>query len=277
MVRPGRQLAFAVVLVACAPSQAFGAGTEDRGSTDAPPRWSDGRPRPFLAVQAELGSTQHARAVAGFGKPWWLWGGLLLDGWANLDQATGTVGARVALLAVNLDVHWRTTRQFARVPMTPEPRHTDVAQGEGSTLHAWDFDVWGVVPTPGGYVTWEGQATRLLGLPPATHVFDEGVHAIVGAPWSGLVSLGWLAELAGGDLLLGAAADLTFLGRGGDRRLRAGPALSWSPSPRWTLRAQTLATLSGPDALPFFTGLGGGVVVGYRTATGAAHARAALP
>jgi hypothetical protein len=118
----------------------------------ATPRWQDGRPRSFLAVQAELGSTQHARAVLGFGKPWWLWGGFLADGWANLDMATATVGARAALLTVNLDVQRRTTRQFARVPMTPEPRHTDVAQGEGSTLHAWDFDAWGVVPAPGGYV-----------------------------------------------------------------------------------------------------------------------------
>jgi hypothetical protein len=187
-------------------------------------------------------------------------------------MGTLTVGGRAALLAVNLEAHWRVTRSWTRVAMPPLARHTEVAQGGGSTLHAWDLDAWGVVPTPGGYVTWEGWATRLVGVPGVVHVFDEGVHGIVAPPWSGFASLGWVADLAGGTVNVGASADLAFLGRGDARRVRAGPLLSWSPSPRWTVRAQLLFTLASPDALPPLDALGGGVLVGWRTATGSSAA-----
>jgi hypothetical protein len=183
-------------------------------------------------------------------------------------MATFTIGARAALLAVNVEAHWRVTRAWTRVAMAPLERHTEVARGDGSTLHAWDLDVWGAVPTPGGWLTGEGQATRLLGLPRDVHVFDEGVHAIVRPPWAGLASLGWVADLAGGTLNAGASADLSFLGRGDARRVRTGPMLVWNPSPRWTLRGQLLFTVSSPDALPTWDSIAGGIVVGWRAATG---------
>ncbi|HEX9051001.1 MAG TPA: hypothetical protein VF841_10750 [Anaeromyxobacter sp.] len=237
-------------------------------ATGRPAGWSEGEARAFLAGQVELGTTEHARAVAGWGRPWWLWGGLLADVWTNPDMATFTAGGRAALLAANLEAHWRVTRSWTRVAMPPLARHAEVARGEGSTLHAWDLDAWGVVPTPGGYLMWEGLATRLLGASRDVHVFDEGVHAIVRPPWCGLASLGWVADLAGGTVDAGASADLTFLGRGDARRVRAGPMLSWTPSPPWTLRGQLLFTLSSPDALPARDALSGGLVVGYRAATG---------
>jgi hypothetical protein len=233
------------------------------------PWWSDGEARAFLAAQVELGTTEHARAVAGFGRPWWIWGGLLADVWANQDMASFTAGGRAALLAANVEAHWRVTRNWTRVAMPALERHAAIGRGDGSTLHAWDLDAWGVVPTPGGYATWEGLATRLLGLARDVHVFDEGVHAIVRPPWSGLASLGWVADLAGGTLNPGASADVTFLGRGDARRVRAGPMLSWAPSPRWTLRGQILFTIASPDALPLRDALSGGLVVGFRDATGA--------
>lgn len=215
----------------------------------------------------ELGTTEHARAVAGWGRPWWLWGGVLADAWLNEAMASFTFGGRAALRAANLEVHRRVTRNWRRIPMPPLDRHAEVARGDGSTLHAWDLDAWGAVPTPGGYALWEAQATRLLGLSRDVHVFDEGVHAIVRPPWSGLASLGWVADLAAGTLNAGASADLTFLGRGDARRVRAGPMLAWTPTPRWTLRGQLLFTISSPDALPAWDALSGGLVVGYRTAT----------
>jgi hypothetical protein len=249
-----------------------GAGADDPASGDAraapTPGWRDGASRPFLALQADLGTTEHLRAVAGWGKPWWLWGGLLADGWLNDGMGSVTAGARVALLVANLDVHWRTTRSWSRVAMAPAARHEEVAEGGGSTLHAWDLAAWGVVPTRGGYLTWEGQAMRLLGLSRDVHVYEEALQAIVRPPWAGLVALGWVADLARGSLQVGGSADLTFLGRGDARRVRAGPSFSWSPSPRWTVKGQLLVPLSSPDALPFRAGLGGGLTVGCRIATG---------
>jgi hypothetical protein len=272
--RVARACAIAAALAAAAPARA---GPTVAAATARAPWWSDGEARGFLAGQVELGTTEHARAVAGWGRPWWVWGGLVGDLWANQDMASFTAGARAALLAVNVEAHWRVTRNWTRIAMPPLEHHTEIARGDGSTLHAWDLDAWGVVPTPGGYATWEGQATRLLGLPRDVHVFDEGVHGIVAPPWSGLASLGWVADLAGGTLNAGASADLAFLGRGDARRVRAGPMIAWNPSPRWTVRGQLLFTLSSPDALPPFDALSGGLVLGYRTSTGAREAAAPPP
>lgn len=246
-----------------------GAAALTLGLAPVPHPWRDGAPRPFLAVQAEAGTTQHLRGIAGWGKPWWLWGGLLVDGWANGTMGSVTAGARLALLVANLDVHWRATRSWSRVPMAPAARHEEVAEDGGSTLHAWDVNAWGVIPTPGGYATWEGQATRLLGLARDVDVYDEAIQAIVRPPWSGFVSAGWAADLARGRLQVGGSAELAFLGRGDGPRLRAGPSFSWALSPRWTVKGQLLVPLSGPDALPWRDELGGGLVIGFRTATGA--------
>jgi hypothetical protein len=258
------------LLLATPAAQGAAAVEPSLGAAEAEPtlRWSDGEARPFLAGAAEVGSIAHLRGVAGWGQPHWLWGGLLVDGWVNRDMATGTAGARLALLLVNLDLHWRVTRNFDRLRMAPASRHDEVASGGASTLHAWDLDLWGVAPTPGGLLTWEAQATRLLGLPRDVDVFDEGVHAIVRPPWSGFASLGWLADLRGGDLQVGGSVDAAALGRGAGLRWRIGPSASWSLTPRWTLRGQVLVTVAGPDRLPLGAGLGGGVTIGYRTATG---------
>jgi hypothetical protein len=251
-------------------------GRPARAQETAPaptPPWSEGTPRPFLAGQAEGGSNLHLRAIAGWGQPWWLWGGLIADGWLTPNMAYGGVGGRANLLLANLDVRWRTTRSFDRRPMTPAPRHAEVPGGGPTTLHAWDLDLWGVLPTPGGFLQWEGQATRLLGAGRDVHLYDEVVQAIVRPPWAGMASVGWVADLCGGALQIGASAEVAFLGRGDARRWRAGPQLSWTITPRWTLRGQALVTVAGPDALGFGTGLGGGLVLGWRTATGAALAR----
>jgi hypothetical protein len=240
----------------------------------APPRtppelpWSEGRSRPFLAALGEVGTTQHLRLAAGWGQPYWLWGGLLADGWVNGDFAIGTLGARAALRAVNIDLHWRVTRNWTRVAAAPADRHDQIATGGGSTLHAWDLDLWGGLPTPGGFLLWEGQVARLLGVSRDVHVFDELVHGYVRAPWSGLVSLGWVADLVSGDLQVGAGADLAFLGRGDARRLRVGPQGSWTISRRLALRAQVLVPVSGPDHLPLWPSLSGGLVLQWRDATG---------
>ena len=128
--------------------------------------------------------------------------------------------------------------------MAPAASHAAIATGHGSTLNAWDLDLWGAVPTPGGYLTWEGQATRLLGTRRDREVFDEGVHAIVRPPWCGLI-----------------------LGRGDARRWRAGPQIAWALTPRWGLRGQGLFSLSSPDRLALWPSLGGGLVLGYTWAT----------
>lgn len=237
-------------------------------SAEAPPAgWEAGPPRLFVASLAEAGTTQHLRIAAGWGRPWWTWGGLLADAWLSDAFAIGTLGARLALRGVNLDVHWRATRSFSRPPLPAAPRHDALPSGGASTTHAWDLDLWGGLPLLGGFLLWEGQATRMVGLPPTVDVFDEVVHGMVHGPWNGLVSLGWVADLAGGRLQLGAGADVAFLGRA-TPRWRVGPQGTWTFSPRWALRGQLLLPVAGPDHLPLWPSLGGGLVLQWRDATG---------
>jgi len=230
---------------------------------------AEGEPaRPLLAGLAEVGTTPHLRAIAGLGRPFERWVGVLADGWVNDSMTSATLGARFELQAVNLDLHWRATRRFTPAVLPPLAHHTALPSGPGQTVRALDVDLWGGLPAPGGYLLWEGQATRLLDLPASVHVFDEGVHGIVRPPWSGLASLGWVADLRGGDLQVGGTVELAFLGRGAARRVRAGPLLSWRLSTHLDLRGQLLWPVDGPDRLPLWPSLGGGLALGWRDATG---------
>jgi hypothetical protein len=152
--------------------------------------------------------------------------------------------------------------------MPAAPRHDGLSRGAGSTTHAWDVDLWGGLPLFGGFLLWEGQAARLLGVPRTLDVFDELVHGVVRAPWSGLLALGWVASMARGNLELGAGADVAFLGRSGAPRWRVGPQGSWTLSPRWAVVGQLMVPVAGPDHLPLWPSLGGGLVMQWRDATG---------
>ena len=252
-----------------------GSATAPSPPPDAPPAsgWEAGTPRLFLAPLAEIGTTQHLRLVAGWGRPWWTWGGLLADAWLSDAFAIGTLGARLALRGVNLDAHWRVTRYWSRLPLPAAPSHDALATGGGTTTHAWDLDLWGGLPLLGGFLLWEGQATRMLGLSRQVDVFDEVTHGLVHGPWNGLASLGWVADLAGGALQLGAGVDAAFLGRA-TPRWRAGPQGTWTFSPRWSLRGQLLLPVAGPDHLPLWPSLGGGLVLQWLDATEADRAGA---
>ena len=70
-------------------------------------------------------------------------------------------------------------------------------------------------------------------------------------------------------LVLVAALDRQrAIGRGGELRWRAGPIATWALSPHWSLKGQVLFTLAGPDDLPTWQGMAGGVVLSWRSATG---------
>lgn len=230
--------------------------------------WSAGEPRPFLAWRAEAGTVLHLQGVVGFGKPWWTWGGVSADAWANENIGALTAGLRVSLLAADLDVHWRITRSWRRVPMAAIPVHRELEEGGGSTYQALDARLSGILPLLRGYLLWEGTLVRTLDLPSGTHLMDESIHAVVEPPLAGLAGLGWVADLRGGALQLGGSVERIFTSRGGDPYVRAGPSFSLALGGGLALRGSVLFPLSSPDRLPFRTGLAGGLVLGWRGATG---------
>ncbi len=254
--------------VSAADPQAGAAPQEHLSAPALFTQWEGEEARPFAALLVEAGTLLHLRVMAGHGQPYWQWVGLVADGWVDGQMASATAGLRAVYRAVNVDLHYRVTHDWERVPMAPALRHTALARGGGATHGAVDATLWGGLPTPRGYLLWEGQATLLTDLPRDVHVFDEGTHAVVRPPWSGLASLGWVADLAGGDLQVGATAEVAFLGRGGALRWRTGPLLAWAIGRHWLLRGQLLWPVSGPDALPVRDELGGGLLLGWRDATG---------
>jgi hypothetical protein len=42
--------------------------------------WQKGDPRPFLTAAADIGSLEHVALAAGYGKPHFMWGGLIAHG-----------------------------------------------------------------------------------------------------------------------------------------------------------------------------------------------------
>ena len=67
-----------------------------------PPYWSQGEPRPFLALDAEAGAHLRAIVSAGYGKPHWLWGGAEAYAFETLDFGALYAGLRASLLVADL-------------------------------------------------------------------------------------------------------------------------------------------------------------------------------
>jgi hypothetical protein len=230
--------------------------------------WSEGAARPFVAWRAEAGTAAHLQVQAGWGQPWWRHVAAQANGWLTTEAGVATAGLKVDLLAADLTVGWRLTRHWTQEMMPAAASHGSLLRDDGSTYQAVDAALSGVIPTPGGFVTWEASVVRTLDVAEGLHLRDDALQAIIAAPWGGQVAAGWVADLQGGALRVGGRVETVFDGRAGTPLWRLGPALNWTFGPHWFVRGYLTVPVSSPDTLPLVSATGGMVLAGWRDATG---------
>ncbi len=237
--------------------------------------WSDGPVRSFVAGRVDLGDLEQVQLAAGYGKPHWTWAGIVASEIGTWSFASGALGVRAALRAVNLSASWRVTRSFYRVALVPAESHVALPEGAGITLRTLELSASGGLPAPGGFAVWETSWTRYLDAPAGLHVYDEMLRAIVDPPWAGTVRAGYVAQLRRGDrsgageLDVGALGQWIALpGRRGSPLMRAGPVFSWTVTRHLEVNGALTFTLSGPDRLDFWREFCAVAAVGYVFASG---------
>jgi hypothetical protein len=239
-----------------------------RGDTPRDP-WESGEPRPFAAAVVDLGSSEHAALMAGWGKPHNMWGGLVAHGYLTTDFVAGRLGARVELLALGLEAGLRFNRSWAHLALPVEDRHRKIPDGHGAVTRVLDLSASGGLPAGPGFAIYEVLGVRMLSPQGDVHVYDELLRVVYRPPWLATASAGWVASLRDGALLAGARAQWAFrTGRGGDPFVRAGPVAFWRLRPHLALAGELLYPVSQPDRLGFTDPIEAFLVVEYTAATG---------
>jgi hypothetical protein len=237
--------------------------------------WEKDEPRPFLSSTVELGVPEHLELAAGYGKPFFLWGGLQAEAWLAPDFAAAVLSLRANLRAVDLVAGLRTTRSFRIMPLSDVHRHESLPRAGGFTYRTLDLTGSGGLPVAGGLAFWQLQAVHLLDAPRGSQVYELLQGLVCRPSWCASAQAGWLLQLRQGALSAGPWGEWAFQnGRSGTAPLvRAGALLSWRLWPHVQLQGGLLYPVSDPDRLPFTNRVHGALVLSYGIATGAAPPR----
>jgi hypothetical protein len=231
--------------------------------------WEKGEYRAFASGLVELGIPEHAVLAAGYGKPFYLWGGAQAEGWLGLDFTSFTGSLRANLRAVDLVAGLRTTRTWRIMPLPDEPHHDSVPTGGGFTYRTLDLGASGGLPVPGGLLVWQVQGVHFLDPPQGAQIYEQMMRVVCKPPWCADALAGWLLEARHGALLAGPLADWAFVtGRSGDPFVRVGGALDWRIWPHVKLVAALFYPISSPDHLGAGYNIDGQVALSYSFATG---------
>jgi hypothetical protein len=229
-----------------------------------------GESRAFASGLVELGLPEHAVLAAGYGKPFYLWGGAQAEGWLGLDFTSFSGALRANLRAVDLVVGLRTTKTWRIMPLPDEPHHDALPTDGGFTYRTLDLGASGGLPVPGGFAVWQVQAVHFLDPPQGVQIYEQLLRVACKPPWCADALAGWLVEARRGALLAGPVADWAFVtGRSGvDPFIRVGGALQWRLWPHVNLVGSFLYPISSPDHLGFGDSITGQVGFSYTFATG---------
>jgi hypothetical protein len=232
--------------------------------------WEEGEARPFVAGLVDLGTSEAAALMAGWGKPHNMWGGAIARGYLTQDFAGGRAGVRVDLMALGLEAGLRANRSFAHLALPVEAQHHRLPTGGGATTRVLDLSASGGLPAGPGFAIYEVLGVRMLTPQGDVHLYDELLRVVYRPPWLATASAGWVASLRSGALLAGARAQWAFkTGRGGDPFVRVGPIVYWRVWPHLAVAGELSMPVSSPDRLGIVDPTVGYVVLEYTAATGA--------
>lgn len=238
-----------------------------------PGYWEQGPARPFVALQPVAGpGYAKLTAQAGWGRPRWLWAGAETYAFASPSFTAVYGGVVLDLLAVSLRTGVRRTRSLDHRLVPASAAHSmdelDNAGARAAAYTTLELELSGGIPAPGGFVLWDLEGYRLVGLPAGVDVYEEMLKVAARPPLLAAGRLGYLLALGrGGWLKAGALADGTAtFGRG--TIVRAGPLATVALSDHLDLLVLTAVPLRSPDSLGLLGGMYGTVRLRWTWASG---------
>jgi hypothetical protein len=226
----------------------------------APPYtyWAEQVPRYFVSADVAVGAFNRARLAVGYGRPYFIWGGLEVQAATTTEFGTVLIGPRFDALLVNVSFDVRGSFAYAREqPLRRASYASFDAEGTPGvpnhygSLDAW---LWGYVPTGPlpllGY--WEVGATYLLADPAPYAVFEEYMRFTLNGRAALMARSLISVKLVGERLLIGPAVDVV-LSPERAALLRVGGGASYQFTPHLALSVLLTVPVISPDALDWYT------------------------
>lgn len=272
--------AFAVVALSTAIASAHG-GARTEANDDGPasdPRleshWSKQRPRAFVSGRIDAGIPYaKPQVAAGYGKPHDTFVAVEAFGLSTNTFGAGYVGVRFELPFLWVTAGPRYTASYLRGYLDPRESFltSDVEAHRGSTARYWAFDadVGGYLPAPGGGLLWNVLATAVTNAPAGTYLFEESTRAVMATPWVVTGRLGYLLFAGPNDVLkVGVLSEYLSIPARRARIVRVGPIAALKITDHLDAIATVTLVVASPDNLSLTQGAWGIAGVRYKWASG---------
>jgi hypothetical protein len=272
MLREGAAVALGFLVLAAvpAPAEEQGGVASDEGLPKDP--WDEGGPRYFLALEPILGAGFVQGTVStGYGKPYFIWGGVEAFAFASPAFASVYGGLRASLLVADLRAGVRRTFGIAHgfLPQASAHSYDDFRSAEPKANYtALEVELSGGLPAPGGFAFWDFEWMGLYGVPKGVDLYEEFIKVAARPPSVAAARAAWVLALGQrGRLRIGPFGDLTAtFGRG--TIARAGPFVNWQLTHHLDLLGVAAFALRTPDSLGALYGTYGTLFLRWRWASG---------
>lgn len=228
----------------------------DNKDDDIEDYWQAQLARWFITADVSIGVLNRVRGSAGYGKPYWLWGGIDLQAATTTEFGTLSAGLRGDLLLVNAMIAVRSTWSYERRQPRPEAFYDDDALSDTtqprntySSLDAW---MWGYIPIEPTLGYWELCATWLPTMPDDAAIFEEYHRYTSDRDVVVMIRGAWWYELLKKRIWLGPAGDV--VGSEGRKVLvRVGGSVNIQLTVHTTVQLLLTVPIFYPDDINWFT------------------------
>ncbi len=233
--------------------------------------WQGGEERWFVATSLAVGVLSNAEVSLGYGRPQWLWGGLV--GYALSTTEFGAVGfgPQLNLLIANalfrVRRSWSYKRHVAAYANTYDNESLVDPNQPRSRYTAIDGYLWGYLPIGPTLGIWGVRGELISDFPNNRAIFSEFLRFTLRENWAVMPRLSWWLKLLDDDLMLGVSSDFVLTP---DRPplFRLGPGIVYRLGNH--LQAQALLTMPvvSPDDIGWLKQSWGTVRLEWNGASG---------
>lgn len=246
-----------------------GAAKEEEPSAPLYEYWAEQTARPFVAGQAGVGAFNQVTAQVGYGRPFWIWGGLQTQIASTTEFGSILVGPRFDAILLNLMVDVRRTWAYSRRRSETASAYDAFGEGDDPRNHYTSLDawIWGYVPLGRLLGYWEFSSVYAFSDPSPYAIFEEYYRLTLEGQLGMMARTVLQMKFYDERILVGPAADVA-LSPSRSPLVRVGASFSWQFTSHLSLQMLLTLPVASPDNFDAFTQSWGLARVSYSFATG---------
>jgi hypothetical protein len=237
--------------------------------------WAEAEPRWFFAATLELGYPYaRPKLAVGRGRPHWSWVGIEALPIVTFEGAGVYGGLRLELPHFDVRAGARYFSPFDRsfLPEEDDYERIDIERADGTPgrYAAYELELTGHVPIPGGTLFGVATGMYVSGIDHGHHLYEDSLKVVMAPPFAWRGRLGYLFAFGPNDSIgVGPATELIGLPGRGELVWRGGLVAVAVISASLDVQASLLPVIASPDTIGLAGADFGHLGVRWRWATGA--------